>query len=71
MRGKSQEEHPTRFSGSTKVLYAKRQIKKGEEVCVNYAPFSGGGMKEERFTVLQSWIGVGKECGCSKCRRET
>ena len=71
VRGRTQKEHPYCSSGSTKVLYAKRQIKKGEEISVGYAQFPGRETKEERLAVLQSWIGVGKKCGCSKCRRET
>lgn len=69
--GKTEEEHPYCSGGSTKVFHAKRQIKKGEEICVSYVAFSGRETKEERLEVTMSWFGVGGECGCSKCRRET
>ena len=70
-KAKSQKEHPYCVNGSTKVLHAKRPIKKGEEICVTYAPFSGQETKEERLAVIQSWVGPGGKCGCSKCGRET
>lgn len=59
------------FGGSTKVLYAERPIKKGEEICVSYGTFTSSETKAERFALLASWIGIEGECGCPKCRRET
>lgn len=70
-RGKPRQEHPYCVGGSTKVIYAKRKIKKGEEICVSYVPFSGRETKKERSEMTMPWIGVGRECGCTKCRRET
>lgn len=67
--GWSPTDSPSCTNGSTKDIFAKRHIRKGEELCVSYVTFSNNESKAERQEVIQSWIGSDKECGCTKCQR--
>lgn len=67
--GWSPTDSPTCTNGSTKDIFAKRPIRKGEELCISYREFSRHESKADRQKVIQSWIGSNKECGCTKCQR--
>lgn len=67
--GWSPTDTPTCTNGSAKDIFAKRHIRKGEELCIDYVNFSKNENKAERQRVIQSWIGSDKECGCTKCQR--
>ena len=58
---------------STKFLYAKRQIKRGEQICVSYSTAITAGLgiesKEERQEILGRQIGW-DGCFCKICKRE-
>ena len=57
------------MNGSTKDIFAKRDVRMGEELCISYQELEGCS-KAERLKVIRSWIGSGRECGCARCRRE-
>lgn len=66
--GWSSTEGPTCMDGSTKDIFAKRDIRMGEELCISYQKLEGYS-KAERQRVIRSWIGSDRECGCTKCQR--
>jgi hypothetical protein len=52
---------------STVTLFATRDIKEGEEMCISY--IKGAGMpREERQKALMTWLGM--KCGCTMCELE-
>jgi len=61
----------TCVNGMTKVMFAQRDIRKGEELCVTYlSEMRLRQSKTERSRMLCSWIGIDETCGCSRCWRE-
>ena len=59
----------TCIGGSTKDVFAKRHIKKGEELCISYLDAAQlRRSKAERHEMLASWLGLNL-CHCSKCQR--
>jgi len=55
----------------TKVMFAQRDIRKGEELCGTYlSEMRLRQSKTERSRMLCSWIGIDETCGCSRCWRE-
>lgn len=65
----AQAESPS-GGGSTKVMFATKKIKKGDEIFISYGGFTGTETKAERDALLASWIGSDGQCGCPKCQRE-
>jgi len=61
----------TCVNGMTKVMFAQRDIRKGEELCGTYlSEMRLRQSKTERSRMLCSWIGIDETCGCSRCWRE-
>lgn len=55
--GWSPTDGPACTNGSTKDVFAKRHIGKGEELCISHGKISTHESKAERQKVIQSWIG--------------
>ncbi|KAG0652468.1 Trithorax-related 4 [Hyphodiscus hymeniophilus] len=52
---------------STVTLFATRDIKEGEEMCISYIKGAEMGRKERQRALL-TWLGM--ECGCQRCTEE-
>jgi hypothetical protein len=52
---------------STVTMFATRDIKKGEEMCISYIKGQEMGL-EDRQKALKGWLGM--DCGCARCVEE-